>query len=80
MARIILFPNSRPAQKQPAPAIRPPDPAEGWRYRYEPATRFIGAYHDKGGAVSICQFPNDEIGASLGPAIAGMLNGSKREV
>lgn len=51
-----------------------PDPKEGWEYRYEPATQFIGAYHPNGGAQSICQFPDKRIGDDIGPALAAILN------
>lgn len=51
-----------------------PDPKEGWEYRYEPATQFIGAYHPKGGARSICHFPDKKIGDDVGPVFAAILN------
>lgn len=51
-----------------------PKPNDGWEYRYEPETLFIGAYHPKGGAQSICHFPDRPIGDVAGPMIVDMLN------
>ena len=51
-----------------------PLPKQGWVYRYEPATRFVGAYHDEGGKKSICHFEDQSLGDYLGPLIALTLN------
>ena len=50
------------------------DPADGWRFEYEPDTRFIGISHPEGGKASLCHFPDFQLGQALGPVIAKLLN------
>jgi hypothetical protein len=51
----------------------------GWEFRYEPETKFIGAYHPEGGAQSIAQItvPGDAVKDEFGKFIVKAL--SKRE-
>lgn len=46
---------------------------DGWIFRWEPATCFVGAYHPKGGAQSILEIRRRDL-AQLGEAIAAALN------
>lgn len=46
---------------------------EGWKYVFEPETRYIGAYHENGkGKRSICEMDIQSL--DYGPAIADFLN------
>lgn len=44
---------------------------QGWEFEYDPATRFVGANHPKGGKQSICEvvikqpYARDEFGFAL---------------
>lgn len=46
---------------------------EGWVFRWEAATCFLGAYHPDGGAQSILEIRRPDL-AALGEAIAAALN------
>jgi hypothetical protein len=46
----------------------------GWIFRYEPETRFVGAYHPQGGKQSICELRNGYADDVFGLTIAACLN------
>lgn len=48
----------------------------GWIFKYEPETRFVGAYHPQGGKQSICELRNGFADDAFGFAIAAHLNGA----
>jgi hypothetical protein len=52
---------------------------QGWRFKYEPETSFIGMYHDKGGKKSICEMRQycHEDNLIFGEVIADYLNSLK---
>ncbi|MCK9386067.1 MAG: hypothetical protein M0Q15_15770 [Nevskia sp.] len=47
----------------------------GWVFKYEPETRFVGACHPQGGKQSICELRNGFADDDFGFAIAKYLNG-----
>lgn len=50
----------------------------GWVFKYEPGTKFIGAYHPSGGKQSICELVNHFEPDAFGTAIAEFLNKKAR--
>ena len=50
---------------------------DGWVFKYEPATRYIGINHPNGGKQSLLHFPSAERGNQFGEAIAEFLNAKK---
>lgn len=48
-----------------------------WKFRYEPKTHFIGAYHPNGGKQSVCEVVHPFDRESFGFVIAEFLNKQK---
>ena len=48
----------------------------GWVFKYDPETRFVGAYHPQGGKQSICELRNGFGDDAFGFAIAAHMNGT----
>lgn len=46
----------------------------GWVFKYEPGTKFVGTYHPSGGKQSICELVNHFESDAFGTAIAEFLN------
>jgi hypothetical protein len=48
----------------------------GWIFKYDPQTKFIGAQHKNGGYESVCEITirNNNRAANIGYAIANLLN------
>lgn len=46
----------------------------GWVFKYEPGTKFIGTYHPRGGKQSICELVHHFEPDAFGMAIAEFLN------
>ena len=47
---------------------------DGWVFKYESGTKFIGAYHPNGGKQSICELVNHIESNAFGITIAEFLN------